>query len=87
MKVNVRMKHSRFECDRGRRQRVIGAAADGKFEYAAFVGRIDGSFEEGRPVEEGGGGGRSEVDVGVGIAIAGGFFEGLEFFAEAFGGS
>jgi len=87
LEVHVRMEHFRFKYDRGRCQRVIGAASDGKLEYSAFVGRVDGSLYEGRPVEEGGGGGRSEVDVGVGVAVAGGFFEGLEFFAEAFGGS
>mmetsp|Transcript_6320 Transcript_6320/g.11260 ORF Transcript_6320/g.11260 Transcript_6320/m.11260 type:complete len:112 (-) Transcript_6320:126-461(-) len=85
--MNVGMKYLRFEDDRGGSEGVVRAATDGETKYSIFVGCVDRSFDESGPVEEGGGGGWTEVNVGIGIAIAGGFFEGLEFFPEAFGGT
>jgi len=85
--MHVGMEYLGFENDGRRGQGIISTALDGQPENAALVGRVDRTFDERRPVQEGGQRCRAEVYVRVAVTVPGCLFEALQFLAQAFRGS
>lgn len=85
--MHVGVEYLGFEHDGRRGQGIVGAASDGQPEYPALVGGVDRTFDERRPVQEGGRRRRAEVYVRVAVTVPDCLFKALQFLAQAFRGS